>query len=109
MSSLWKERAARNEALFREVNESIAELEERLHAVENEPVFICECANPDCAEQLPDVDLAIYEETRKHPRRFFVAPGHQNEQLERVVETHPHFLVVEKTGEAGEVAEQTDK
>jgi hypothetical protein len=44
---------------------------------------------------------------REQPRRFFVLPGHQDPQLERVVETHGDYLVVEKTGEAGEVAERT--
>jgi hypothetical protein len=106
---LWEQRAARNEALFREVNESIAELEQPLQAAASEPVFICDCANSECAEQLPDLGLATYEETRKHPRRFFVVPGHQNDQLERVVETRLNFLIVEKTGEAGEIAEQTQE
>lgn len=104
VSSLGEQRVARNEALFREVNEAIAELEERLGAVATAPVFVCECANPDCHEQLPDVDLAVYERTRANPRRFFVAPGHQNEEFEQVVERHPNFLIVEKTGGAGAAA-----
>jgi hypothetical protein len=104
---LSEQRAGRNEALFRQVNENIADLEEHLDAVEGEPPFVCECANRDCIARLQNVDLALYEQTRRNPRRFFVAPGHQNEQVERVVETHPTFVIVEKTGEAGEVAEQT--
>jgi hypothetical protein len=104
--SLWEQRAARNEALFREVNENIARLEERYGATITEPVFICECANEGCAEQVA-VDLDTYQRVREHPRLFFVLPGHQAPQLERVVETHADYLVVEKTGEAGEVAERT--
>jgi hypothetical protein len=104
--SLWEQRAARNEALFREVNENIARLEERHGATVTEPVFICECANDGCAEQLA-VDLDTYQRVREQPRLFFVLTGHQDPQLERVVETHDDYLVVEKTGEAGEVAERT--
>ena len=106
MSSLWEQRAARNEALFREVNENIARLEQRHSQAETAPGFLCECANADCTEQLP-VGLDTYERVREEPRWFLVIPGHQDLQLERVIETHPDYLVVEKTGNAGEVAEET--
>jgi len=104
--SLWEQRAASNEALFREVNENIARLEEGFGDTMTEPAFVCECADNGCTEQL-SVDLEAYERVREDPRRFFVLCGHQRPELERVVETHGEYLVVEKTGEAGEVAEQT--
>jgi len=104
--SLWEQRAARNEALFREVNENIARLEEGFGDTMTEPAFVCECANDACAEQFA-VDLDTYQRVREDPRRFFVLPSHQHPELERVVDTHRDYLVVEKTGEAGEVAEQT--
>jgi hypothetical protein len=106
MSSLWEQRAARNEALFREVNENIARLEERHGTTTTEPAYICECANAGCAEQIP-IDAETYRRVRAEPRLFFVRPGHEDPQLERVVERHNDYLVVEKTGEAGVVAEQT--
>jgi hypothetical protein len=37
-----------------------------------------------------------------------VVPGHQNPAVEVVVETEPRFLVVEKDGAAGIVAELED-
>jgi hypothetical protein len=106
MSSLWEQRAARNEALFREVNENIARLEERHGTTTAEPVFLCECANADCAMHVaagPDV----YARVREEPRQFLVIPGHEDPQLERVVERQRDYLIVEKTGAAGEIAEQT--
>lgn len=106
MSSLWEQRAARNEALFREVNENIASLEERHGTTVTEPVYICECANAGCAEQLA-LDPATYRRVREDARLFFVRPGHEDPQLERVVERHRDYFIVEKTGEAGKVAEQT--
>ena len=105
MSSLWEQRAARNEALFREVNENIARLEDR-HGASGEPVFLCECSNADCTQHLA-IEPDDYARVREQPRQFFVVPGHEDPQLERVVETHRDYLVVEKTGIAGQVAEQT--
>lgn len=71
-----------------------------------EPAFVCECADSGCAEQFA-VDLETYQRVPEEPRRFFVVPGHQYPELERVVETYGDYLFVEKTGEAGEVAEET--
>lgn len=106
MSSLWEQRAARNESLFREVNENIARLEERHGTTWAEPIFLCECSDAECADHLA-VAPDVYARVRREPRRFFVVPGHEDPQLERVVETHRDFLVVEKTGAAGVVAEET--
>jgi hypothetical protein len=106
MSSLWEQRAARNEALFREVNENIARLEERHGTTKDEAVFLCECANADCTEHLA-VEPDAYARVRARPRHFLVIPGHEDPTLERVVETHRDYLVVEKIGAAGRVAEQT--
>src|SRR6478672_5668143 len=103
MSSLWEQRAARNEALFREVNENIARLEERHGATTAEPVFLCECANADCTDHL-SVEADVYTRVREQPRLFLLIPGHQDPQLERVVERHGDYLIVEKIGAAGEVA-----
>jgi hypothetical protein len=106
VSSLWEQRAARNEALFREVNENIARLEERHGTTVTQPVYICECANAGCTEQIA-IDPDSYSRVRAQPRLFFVRPGHEDPQIERVVERHDDYLVVEKTGAAGEVAEHT--
>jgi hypothetical protein len=106
MSSLWEQRAARNESLFREVNENIARLEERHGTTMLEPVFLCECSNADCTQHIT-VGPDVYARVRKEPRQFLVIPGHEDPQLERVVETHRDYLIVEKIGAAGEVAEQT--
>ena len=106
MSSLWEQRAARNEALFREVNENIARLEERHGTTTTEPTYVCECANAGCVEQIA-IDPETYRRVRAEPRLFFVRPGHEDAQLERIVERHDDYLIVEKTGAAGVVAEQT--
>ena len=108
MSSLWQQRAARNEALFREVNANIHHLEQRYGDSPEQPQFVCECSSSDCVERIR-VASEAYRAVRAHPRRFLLAPGHERPELERVVERHNTYLVVEKTGEAGEVAERAQR
>jgi len=105
VSSLWEQRAARNEALFREVNENIARLDER-HEAAAGPVFVCECADPECTQRL-SVEPETYRRVREQPRWFLLVPGHEDPQIERVVESRTDYLIVEKMGAAGEVAEHT--
>jgi hypothetical protein len=94
-----------NESLFREVNERIEELADEFDASPVE--FVCECTDPVCNERV-SISLAAYEAVRAYPDRFLLLPGHQRLDVERLVEEHDHYLVVEKLGEAGELAEDTD-
>ena len=106
MSSLWEQRAARNEALFREVNENILSLEERYGNIASAPLFVCECATADCSERL-EVSIDVYLDVRANPRRFLVVPGHEHSELEQRVGGTDTYLIVEKTGTAGEIAERS--
>jgi hypothetical protein len=99
------ERRALNENAFREMNERLELLGEEFG--DDTVEFLCECADPACTAALY-IPPTVYETVRDHPRRFLILPGHQREAIERVVETHRDYLVVEKRGEAGEVAEDTD-
>jgi hypothetical protein len=104
--SLGEERAGRNEALFREVNEQGRALAERFAEPEGVPAFVCECSDDACVERIR-VPIKVYESVRAHPRRFLVAPGHAGE-FEQVIEEADGYLVVEKTGVAGRIAERND-
>jgi hypothetical protein len=84
---------AQTEALFRDVNERIAETAERFDASSTE--FMCECADPACAERV-EASLEQYENVREDGATFLLAPGHEDPQIERVVERHRRFNVVEK-------------
>lgn len=87
-------RVAHTEALFRDVNERIAESADRFNAHDAE--FVCECADPACAERVP-ATLDQYEEIRSDATHFLVAAGHELTDLERVVKRpHRHSAVVEK-------------
>ncbi len=88
-----KLRRARTEALFRDVNERIAESAERFDAESTQ--FVCECADPQCAHRL-EATLDEYEEVRSDGATFMLAPGHEHSDIERVVERKTHFNIVEK-------------
>jgi hypothetical protein len=87
------ERRALNEALFRDVNERIAESVERSDTKRTE--FVCECADPSCTDRVP-ATLAEYESVRKQSTTFLLAPGHDEPDIERVVSRRGRFHVVEK-------------
>jgi hypothetical protein len=99
-------RIAANQARFRQVNEAISRGQwpgEGGQAVG----FRCECATLGCNDVV-ELSLPDYEQIRAHPRRFVVRPGHEREEIEKIVETRSGYLVVEKTDDAGELAEATD-
>lgn len=102
---VWEERAGRNEALFREVNDNIAALEERLDSGTGSLPVICECARADCATQI-EIDADEYFAVRRHPHRFIVAPGHEQTGIEQVLERGPGYVMVEKLGAAAEAADE---
>jgi|SRR5581483_10608958 len=99
-------RKATNESLFREVNERIEAVAVDF-AVPDQIEFVCECADASCTQRLR-LSLGEYEEIRAEPVRFAVAPGHVDTEVDRVVEERSGYLVVEKKGDAGDVAEAQD-
>ena len=98
-------RAARNEATFRDVNNRILEAAETFEA--EGLLALCECSDAGCVETF-QITISEYGLLRSRGNRFALIPGHEDPTLERVVEHNERFLVVEKTGEAGEVASDVD-
>jgi hypothetical protein len=52
-----------------------------------------------------DLELDEYVRVRSHPRRFVVLDGHDEPAIESVIAVYPGYVVVEKRGEAGRLAE----
>jgi hypothetical protein len=100
-------RVARNEALFREVNERIREVQAGIGGGDRTD-FLCECGREDCTTPI-SLSLAEYEEVRSHPTHFAVLPGHEQIDLERVVKQTERFSVIEKvSGAPAQVALDRD-
>jgi hypothetical protein len=105
MTDAAVEGLARNEALFREVNERIRTVASGDAAAHYD--FVCECADPGCTQRV-SLTLAEYEHVRSNAVRFLLAPGHVVSAIEHVVEREEGYDVVAKSGAAAEVARELD-
>src|ERR687886_351716 len=90
------ERTARNESLFREVNDRIEELSENVEAQGIAPdggvvEFHCECGREGCTERVR-MTIAEYQRVRADNDRFALAPGHETPEMEAVVESNEPFV-----------------
>jgi hypothetical protein len=98
-------RKARNEALIREVNERIEQVdkaaeEANVGSEESFFEFFCECGDDNaggigCEERI-HMTIREYEKVRSQDDRFAVYPGHELEELEWVAARNERFVVVEK-------------
>ena len=102
-----EERLARNEILFRQINETIETAAQHQGRDDHVVEFVCECSNVDCTVALP-LTLAEYEETRTEGDLFLVAPGHDLPEIEDVVRPSAGYHVVRKRGAAARLAERSD-
>ena len=82
---------ARNQFLFREVNERIAEITVSQGEAESE--FLCECGRTDCTSVV-GLSLADYRALRYGEDLFVAAPGHCVEGVDRLVESRAGFDVL---------------
>jgi hypothetical protein len=95
-----------NEAVFREVNERIEEVNQTFDS--GELVLVCECGNADCVEKI-SMTAPAYEELRSEPTHFAIVPGHEIPDVESLVERHEGYDVVKKDeGVPQRIAETTD-
>jgi hypothetical protein len=97
---------AQNESIFRDVNE-LQRATVRQPTATRAVTFFCECANVACEERVR-LRPSDYEAVRADPRQFFVLEGHEQLEAEEVVGNLGEYLVVRKTGEAGDVAKELD-
>ena len=105
-----EERLAGNEALFREVNERVAEVAANYVLTETQSAvdFTCECGRTRCSETMM-MTIAEYEAIRAQATHFGVVPQHEQPEIETVIERHPSYFVVEKREQdAQDVARETD-
>jgi hypothetical protein len=108
VDKLTEERIARNNATFRDANEHISAAA-GIYGIDSPVPFICECADARCSEiiRLP---LEEYEAIRAHSRHFLHVPGHQDgADVAHIVARRDGYVIVEKVGRAGEIAEALDE
>jgi hypothetical protein len=97
-------RAARNQSMFRAVNERLRDVNDALSTISETFVIACECADTGCVETI-ELEPADYRDVRSNGRWFLVRQGHVYPDVERVIKETDAYTVVEKFETAGEVAE----
>ena len=104
---LRQERIAKNEAVFREINEAIKQNHES--APSNSFMHIvCECGYETC-NSIIGFTKEEYERVRSDPRQFCVLEEDVIEDVEAIVEETDRFaIVVKRPGTPAEVAIRTD-
>ena len=103
-------RIGQNEALYRQINERIEDLNEAFSTITGTFSVVCECGDLECMEQI-SVTRERYEEMRLSPTQFILKPGHDAPETERVVDRadDDSYVVVEKgPPDARRIAEETD-
>jgi hypothetical protein len=92
-----EERIARNEAIWREVNDRIDEVGEAMRVLPDDSllVFHCECGRPGC-DSMVSLTPAEYHDVRSQHDRFAVFPGHEQSEIERTIERTDRYVLVDK-------------
>ena len=102
------ERIARNESRFREINERV---ERDLVGLVAEPgerlPFVCECGLRECTRTI-ELTIREYEHVRGDATWFAAVPGHEIEDVERVIERNDRFVVVRKDPPTHGIVKATD-
>ena len=101
-----EERIAKNETVFRAANREIEHAEQEEGGGTHRPIeVLCECGRPGCTG-LISLTIAQYNDVHSEADRFVVVRGHENPTIETVVEERADYLVVDKFGEAEEIAKE---
>jgi hypothetical protein len=101
-------KVARNQAMYRQVNEQIEDLNEAFSEMSGGFLVVCECGDAMCTEQIT-LSRQTYEKTRTNPAQFLVRPGHQVADVEEIITTEAEYMVVEKhEGTPAQLAEEAD-
>jgi hypothetical protein len=100
-------RVGLNEALFREINERVEEVNTTLATFTNVLMIACECATLDCMERI-EITPERYAQVREDPTLFMIRPGHEAPDTETVTAREEEFWVVRKNpGLAEELSRAT--
>ena len=99
MEQQSERRLVENEIIFRQANTDMKDFIEDVGAQHNTTLpFFCECSRMNCRRRI-ELSSDQYQKLHSNRRRFIVVDGHEVPQIERVVERHPGFNVVEKIAE----------
>jgi hypothetical protein len=90
---LSRERLARNQVIFREVNARLRTIADAVP--DGHADYLCECSSVHCTEKI-ELRLLEYESVRARENTFFIVPGHERLEVEDVIDQNERFAVVQK-------------
>ena len=97
-----------NEALFREVNVRLDEVNEAFSSFTGTMSIVCECGDATCIEQISIAERE-YQAVRAEPADFVIVRGHEAPDVEAVVDDRNGYVVVRKRpGDPARLARETD-
>jgi hypothetical protein len=90
--SVSAERLARNQVIFRELNERSSVVADSGDVATE---YVCECSDASCRDTI-EIEPFEYEAIRSMPDVFAVVRGHEVPAVERVIYETDRFVLVEK-------------
>src|SRR5262245_19769778 len=81
-----------NEAMFREVNERVGDINRTFGSMTETFDIVCECGNTACTQRIT-VPVTDYERVRSNPLHFLLHVGHEDPLVERMIENHETFVI----------------
>jgi hypothetical protein len=103
-----EQRIGKNEALFRNINERMEDLNETFATFTGTMEIVCECAEVSCVERI-SIPVGDYEQLRESPTTFAVVAGHEVPDVEEIIEHRDSYDVIRKrAGVAAQIARETD-
>jgi len=98
-----QKRRAKNEKSFRDFNVRTRKAAETVMARVDKDSFplgmMCECGNPNCTQRL-ELTIKEREQIRENKDYFIVVRGHEDLEIEKIVDQRPQYSVVEKLPQA---------
>ena len=93
-----RDRRVRNERLFRTVNNKLRGLNVEFEGFADESaLFVCECARLECIQQI-HVPVEVFDAVSARPGQFVLVPGHEDLEIETVVDGVAEYRIVLKEG-----------
>jgi len=100
-----EKRIAKNETVLRATNREMERADQAEGATLGQPIeVLCECGRPGCVGVIT-MTVVDYDGVHSQADRFVVLRGHESIEIEKVVEERADYLVVDKIGEAEDIAE----
>ncbi len=105
----WRDKEARNETVFREMNEwAVDHRDWGAGTDRGADTYLCECSDTRCTDPIT-LTRPEYEAVRAVAVHFAIALNHENPEIDQVISENERYTVVEKfDGSGARIARESD-